>query len=201
MTLEETKICTKCKEKKPLSAFYLGHRRGKEFRYGICNTCYCERRREKRQSNLLKARNLHGMTLLSPHHCGGCGKHLSWPSRHRGFICNSCSKPAVGKESYIKQYMGVLGINSAASSCPGCAFVQVCQVRVHVGLWTVCEIPDQADLERAAMNGIKTDGRQITLHREQVRDPLVWPGWWPDVVEIGEGQPLTVERVNHESLR
>jgi hypothetical protein len=194
MTLEETKICVKCQEPKPLSDFYLGHKAGREFRYGICRTCYLTRRREQRN-------NKQASSLLFSRHCGGCGKRISWPSRHRGFVCNTCAKPAVNKEFYISQYMSVLGINSAVSSCPGCAFVQVCQVRVHVGLWVVCEMPDQADLERAALNGVATDGRQITVRKEQVRDPLLWPGWWPDVVEIGEGAPLTVERVNHESMR
>lgn len=89
----------------------------------------------------------------------------------------------------------------AIAACPNCAFLLVCQVRLQAGLWMVCEMPDRGDIARAQAVGIETDGHDIIVSREHIKDKMVWPAWWPDTVNIGDGQPLVVERVNHEPTR
>lgn len=197
----ELRTCERCQEAKPISEFPTRNVNGKITLFRICKLCYAKSHEQANFQTKLNKADTRGINFLFPRRCGGCGKRLVWPSRHRGNLCEVCSRTGLNAEQYIHDYDDRIGPNSAWMSCPGCAFIQVCQVRIKASLWTVCEMPDVADLERAKTNGIQTDGRQITLRKDQVSDPLVWPGWWPDTVEIGEGQPLTMERVNKGSLR
>jgi hypothetical protein len=131
---EAIQKCTRCNKSKPISQFYQGHRNGKKFRYNVCAKCYVTKRSNQRtatRADMLVARGLH---FLVPRRCGGCGKPIHWPSRSRGNLCITCSKPAADRKTYIDLYFETMGMTGAVSSCPGCAFVQVCQVRVKAGL-------------------------------------------------------------------
>lgn len=201
MSDHESQKCTRCGQVKPIADYYETTRHKRKMRYKVCKVCYAISRIDKRRSRTQANKDTRGINFLFQRRCGGCGKKISRVSRQRGNLCNTCSRQGRDSAMYIDMYMPLMGISSAISSCPGCAFVQVCQVRVNLGLWTVCEMPDKADVDRATIAGIETDGRKIILHREQIKDPLLWPAWWPETVDVGEGGQYTVERVNHESLR
>lgn len=79
--------------------------------------------------------------MAFPNVCPSCGKPLRRNAKNKvGNLCRKCG-PGYKQRPEME-----------ASACKFCPFEYECVMRVHLGIWVICETPDYGDLERLKRN-------------------------------------------------
>jgi hypothetical protein len=103
------KACTRCKQLKPLTDFYLGNRRGKDYYYSRCKACHKDLNAEyKENGRNWELNKKYGITLDEYKHqcqirnyvCDICDTrvevlhvdHCHETNVVRGYLCGSCNR-------------------------------------------------------------------------------------------------------------